>query len=150
MSAPAKILVATDFSSHSDAALETGVEFAKQFGAELHVTHVYHLMIPLVTPYEVTLPDPYIEETRRAAARQLDEVVAKARAAGMEATAHLIEGPAASAIAEIAEEIGADLLVLGTRGLTGLKHVMLGSVAAHVLRLAPCSVLTVKAAHEDD
>ena len=52
--------------------------------------------------------------------------------------------PAASAIVEVAGEAKADLIVMGTRGHTGLKHVLLGSVAERTLRLAPCAVLTVK------
>jgi nucleotide-binding universal stress UspA family protein len=52
--------------------------------------------------------------------------------------------PAAPAIAKAAEDFAADLIVMGTRGNTGLKHVLLGSVAERTLRLAPCSVLAVK------
>jgi nucleotide-binding universal stress UspA family protein len=48
------------------------------------------------------------------------------------------------AIIEMAEDIGADLIVMGTRGLTGIKHVMLGSVVERTVRSAPCPVLTVK------
>jgi nucleotide-binding universal stress UspA family protein len=48
-----------------------------------------------------------------------------------------------------AEEIGADLIVMGTRGLTGLKHVLLGSVAERTIRVAACPVLTVKVAEQD-
>ena len=60
------------------------------------------------------------------------------------ATSHLSEVPAASAIVDMAEELEADLIIMGTRGHTGLKHVLLGSVAERTLRHAPCSVLTVK------
>ena len=66
----------------------------------------------------------------------------------MSATSHLSEVPAASAIVDLAEELGADLIIMGTRGHTGLKHVLLGSVAERTLRHAPCSVLTVKESHE--
>jgi nucleotide-binding universal stress UspA family protein len=59
-------------------------------------------------------------------------------------TAHLREANPSDAILDVAREIDADLIVMGTRGLTGLKHVLLGSVAERTLRLAPCSVLTVK------
>jgi nucleotide-binding universal stress UspA family protein len=149
MSLPRKILVATDFSSHSERALEAGIELAKRLGAELHLTHAYSLPIPLVAPYEVTIPDPYIEETRKAAREKLAEAEAKARAAGLAPKSELAEGSAAAAILRTAEEIDADLIVMGTRGLTGLKYVVLGSVAGHVLRAAPCPVLTLRDEREE-
>jgi nucleotide-binding universal stress UspA family protein len=61
------------------------------------------------------------------------------------ADSHLGTAPAAAAIADLAEEVGADLIVMGTQGLTGLEHVLLGGVAERTVRHAPCSVLTVKA-----
>lgn len=57
---------------------------------------------------------------------------------------HLLDGSPAYAIVSLAEEVSADLVVIGTRGATGLKHVLLGSVAEQTVRTAPCSVLTVK------
>jgi nucleotide-binding universal stress UspA family protein len=66
------------------------------------------------------------------------------RAAGVLAETHLVEFAAWEAIVETAKQIKADLIVMGTRGLTGLKHALLGSVAERTLRFAPCPVLTVK------
>ena len=65
-------------------------------------------------------------------------------AEGIQARSHLTEVPAAPSIARTAEDLGADLIVMGTHGHTGIKHILLGSVAERTLRLAPCSVLTVK------
>jgi nucleotide-binding universal stress UspA family protein len=62
----------------------------------------------------------------------------------VEVSTQLAEAPAARAIARAAEETRADLIVMGTRGNSGLKHLVLGSVAERTLRRAPCSVLTVK------
>ena len=59
-------------------------------------------------------------------------------------TAEVAAGPAADTIVRIAQERGADLIVMGTHGRTGLQHVLLGSVAEKVVRLAPCPVLTVR------
>lgn len=138
------ILVATDFSEHSDQAIDAAVLMAKTFGAKLHLIHAFDVPIPLVSPYEVALPDGFIEEAREAARARLREAEEKVRAAGVEVKAHLGEVPAAPAITATAEQIGADLIVMGTRGNTGLKHVLLGSVAERTLRSAPCAVLTVK------
>jgi nucleotide-binding universal stress UspA family protein len=139
-----KILVATDFSQYSARALEAAVELAVQFGAEVDVVHAFDLPIPLVTPYEVAIPDSYLDETRNAAAQKLAAAAEEVSARGIEVRTHLREVPAAPAIAKAAEDFAADLIVMGTRGNTGLKHVLLGSVAERTLRLAPCSVLAVK------
>ena len=139
-----KIVVAVDFSEHVDPVLDAAVDFARQFNAELHLVHAFDVRIPLVTPYEVAIPTAFIEEAREAAASKLDALIRKVAAEGVTATSHLSEVPAASAIVDMAEELEADLIIMGTRGHTGLKHVLLGSVAERTLRHAPCSVLTVK------
>ena len=142
-----KMLVAVDFSEDADPVLDAAVEFAKQFRAEIHLVHAFDVRIPLVTPYEVAIPTAFIEEAREAAVSKLDALIRKAAAEGIAATSHLSEVPAASAIVDLAEELGVDLIIMGTRGHTGLKHVLLGSVAERTLRHAPCSVLTVKESH---
>lgn len=140
-----KIVVALDFSAASGSALEAALFLARPFGAELHLVHAFEVPIPFVGPSEVAVPQPYLDELRDAAARKLEKAREKATAAGARATTHLREVPAAPAIARVAEEVDAQLVVMGTRGLTGLRHVLLGSVAERTLRLAPCPVLTVKA-----
>jgi nucleotide-binding universal stress UspA family protein len=142
-----KILVAVDFSEYADSVLDVAVEFAKRLSAELHLVHAFDVRIPLVTPYEVAIPTAFIEEAREAAASKLDALIRKVADDGVTATSHLSEVPAASAIVDLAEELGSDLIIMGTRGHTGLKHVLLGSVAERTLRHAPCSVLTVKGSH---
>ena len=142
-----KILVAVDFSEYADSVLDVAVEFAKQLSAELHLVHAFDVRIPLVTPYEVAIPTAFIEEAREAAASKLGALIRKVADDGVTATSHLSEVPAASAIVDLAEDLGADLIIMGTRGHTGLKHVLLGSVAERTLRHAPCSVLTVKGSH---
>ncbi len=76
---------------------------------------------------------------------QLRERQKKIEAEGVPAEASVSSEFPPQAIVEMAKDIGADLIVMGTRGLTGIKHVMLGSVAERTVRLAPCPVLTVKA-----
>ena len=68
------ILVAVDFSEHSDAAADAAATLAKQLGAEVHVVHAFDLRIPMLTPYEVAIPEPYIEESREAAVAKLSAV----------------------------------------------------------------------------
>ena len=139
------IIAAVDFSPHSEPVVDAAVTFARQFGAKVRLVHAYDIPIPLVSPYEVAIPEPYLEETRRIAAQKLAALVDRLAAQGVTVDSLLTEVPAAAAIVRAAEESKADLLVIGTRGHTGLKHLLLGSVAERTVRLAPCPVLTVKA-----
>jgi nucleotide-binding universal stress UspA family protein len=139
------IVAAVDFSPHSPPVVDAAVTLAKQFGAKVLLVHAYDIPIPLVSPYEVAIPEPYLEETRRIAAEKLAALVDRVRAEGVAVDSLLTEVPAAAAIVHAAEESKANLVVIGTRGHTGLKHLLLGSVAERCVRLAPCPVLTVKA-----
>jgi nucleotide-binding universal stress UspA family protein len=138
------ILVPLDFSTHSERALQTAIDLAKTFGARIHVLHAYHLPIQVATPDQIVLPRDFWTAVRDAAARRLEKAFQKVSAAGVEGETHLAEMPAVQAITQTAEKVGADLIVMGTRGLTGLKHVLLGSVAERTIRTASCPVMTVK------
>jgi nucleotide-binding universal stress UspA family protein len=143
-----KILAAVDFSEYSDPVLDAAVGFARQFDAELHLVHAFDVRVPLVTPltpYGTSASPGAIEEMQEEAATKLDDLGRRASAQGVAATPHVLGAPAASAIVDLAEELEADLIVMGTRGRTGLKHVLLGSVAERTMRHAPCWVLAVKA-----
>ena len=144
MTSVSKILVAVDFSENSARALETAIDLAKKFGASIDLVHAYDIPIPAVYPYEVTIPDSLITESRRIATEKLATDKKTVEEAGITAETHLAEVPAAGAIVRVAEELGSDLLVMGTRGNTGLKHIILGSVAERTLRHSPCSVVIVK------
>jgi nucleotide-binding universal stress UspA family protein len=138
------ILVPTDFSPHARLALDTAIDLAKTFGAKIHLLHAYHLPIQLAMPDQIVVPQTFWDDVRREAQRRLDEERARASGAGVEATTELLPDAPALAAVEVARRIKADLIVMGTRGLTGVKHVLLGSVAERTLRTAPCPVLTVK------
>lgn len=138
------ILVPIDFSDPSGAALDLAAGLAKLFGARLHLLHCYQINVGGISPYGLVLPENFDRDVRDAAARKLGEWGEKARAQGVETQEHLSPLFPSQAIADAAREVGADLIVMGTRGLTGLKHVMLGSVAERTIRTAPCPVLTVK------
>ena len=139
------IVLAVDFSDHSDVAVERAIELARVFDADLHVVHAFYLPIRVVSPYEVAIPDAYIDDSQKAAREKLAEVASEIRRAGIEATPHLLEVPAATAIAECAAKLEADLIVMGSRGHTRLKYVLFGSVAERTSRLAPCSSSSVRA-----
>jgi nucleotide-binding universal stress UspA family protein len=139
-----KILVPIDFSSHSAKALELAMELAKIFGGRILLLHAYHLPPLVGMPDEIVIPPDFWTGVRDAAARKLDKSAQKVKAGGIPVESQLVEFAPADAIVETAKKTKADLIVMGTRGLTGLKHALLGSVAERTLRLAPCPVLTVK------
>jgi nucleotide-binding universal stress UspA family protein len=138
------LLVPIDFSEHADAALDCALALAKASGGRVHLVHAYEIPLGTIPPYGVEVPQALLLGVRDAAARRLEKVTQRAQGAGIPVEAHLAHGPAASTIVETAQQLGVDLVVMGTRGLTGLKHVLLGSVAERVVRTAPCPVLTLK------
>jgi universal stress protein A len=144
MATISKILVAVDFSENSNRAVEAAIDLAGKFGAELEIVHAFTSPVPAMYPYDIGLPDTLMRDARNAAKEMLKAEADRVHAAGLTAPTHLTEIPAAGSISRVAEEIGADLLVIGTRGHSGLKHIIMGSVAERTIRESPCSVLVVK------
>ena len=139
-----KILVPVDFSDHSQRALDEAIGLAKVFGSELHLLHCYQIHPTAIAPYGIVVPEAFELDIRTAAAQRLSEWREKASAQGVRVQEHITAHFPAEEIAAMADQLGIDLIVMGTRGLTGLKHVLLGSVAERTIRLAKCPVLTVK------
>lgn len=144
MDAIRRVLACVDFSELTDRVLDITIAVAKQLGAEVHVAHALESPVRGVGVTEISVPTRVFEEARELAGRKLEEARAHVEDEGLEAVSHLVEAPASPALAKLAEEIDAQLVVIATRGRTGLSHVLLGSVAERVVRLAPCPVLTVK------
>ncbi len=138
------ILVPTDFSPHSEKALGFAEKIVKLTGGKIHLLHCYQINVGGISPYGVTIPDEFNREICEAAAEKVEELEKKVAAEGIEVEAHITSRYALEAVSDLARELGADLIVMGTRGATGLKHILLGSVAERTLRTAPCPVLTVK------
>ncbi|MEO8076185.1 MAG: universal stress protein [Acidobacteriota bacterium] len=147
-----KILVATDFSEPSDAAWAYGRELAGRFGARLHLLHVVNIVPPGAfgtDGYSVTGPE-FQQQMEADAQHRLDDLVIDTNDPGPAAATAVItaSGPA-FAIIEYAKAHQIDLIVMGTHGHGTFVHLMLGSVAERVVRLAPCPVLTVKRPERD-
>lgn len=137
-----RIVFATDFSAHAGAAAELAVGFAKALGASVEICHVQSMQTQPWMSIEPPPPSDWVEALRREASERVQEVLAEFTKAGVEARTHLIEDTPSLAIPALAEELQADLIVMGTRGHSGLRHVLLGSVAERTVRMATCSVLT--------
>ena len=136
-----KILFATDFSPASDAALQYATSLARDSGALLLIAHVEELPMPYAGGEmyfaQPEYPNPEIR-------RMLEVVVPPDKSVRYEH--RLVMGSASDDIVRVADEEGVDLIVIGTHGRTGLKRVLMGSVAECVMRLATCPVLTIKQA----
>jgi nucleotide-binding universal stress UspA family protein len=141
-----RILHASDFSPASRPAFRRAVDLARANRSHLTIVHVYAPVVPMVGE-GYAMPQLYermLADARAHAQRQLDRLVAKARQAGARAKGLLVEG-VPHRIVRAARSTRADVVVLGTHGRTGLGRLFLGSVAARVVTLAPCPVLTVRA-----
>jgi nucleotide-binding universal stress UspA family protein len=134
------ILHPTDFSDRSDRALILACALARDYGARLIVLHVAPLPT-LVYAEGVVPPDP--ELTLGAAREQLNRLTVPD--ANVRAERRFEQGDPAAGILRVARELPADLIVMGTHGRTGLRRLLMGSVAEQVVRQAPCPVLTVTA-----
>lgn len=140
------ILVATDFSDTAKKAMDTAVDMARHFEAQLVILHAYNVEIPIASPMMTggyILPDGFFEEIGKQARLQVEAAAKEITDKGVSAVGVAIDEPAALAVVDEAKRRNADMIVMGTRGLTGLKHMALGSVADKVVRTAPCPVLTV-------
>lgn len=135
------ILAGTDFSPASAAAVAWAGALARAHGGTLHVVHALRVYGP-PTDFLVSPPD-YTEELQAHAIARLEETVDGERNLGTGAATAFRMGEPHHALLEAAAELGADLLVVGTRGTTGLEHLLLGSTAERVLERANCPVLTV-------
>ena len=137
------ILVPSDFSECSEAALRYGLELARRFDARLHLLHV--VQDPLTQPWAAEgFSAPLFEVVdrwQREAKERLRLSVPEADR-GRVTVASTVAWPYAE-ILRYAIEHNADLIVMGTHGRAGMTHVLLGSIAEKVVRRAPCPVLTV-------
>ncbi len=141
-----KILCPTDFSEPSYEALKVAGELASHFKSQLCVVHVVSLTPMVTSPMLPTTFDvaAYQKELESAAAEQLKEVMDKYLPGDLKTCVPIVtSGYAPDEIIRVAGERNNDLIVISTRGLTGLKRVFLGSVAERVVRLAPCPVLSI-------
>ncbi|HEX4991738.1 MAG TPA: universal stress protein [Rubrobacteraceae bacterium] len=136
---PTKILLATDGSEDAAQATQAATDLASRSGSELHVVHVWH-----------DVPGPYRHgyvkrELRRQGQEILDEQVRKIEeAGGTVAQAHLRGGRTSDEVIELAEELDVDLLVVGTRGLRGMRRILMGSHSDEIVHRSRRTVLVVR------
>jgi nucleotide-binding universal stress UspA family protein len=151
-----KILVPLDGSEHSLKALTVAVQIAKKFGGKISLIHVYSLAVtPNILPEPTTLTPPIpvmtpaevsrtIEATRKAGLNVLAEGEQKVKAEGVEVETILKEGHTVQEIINTAVEEKFDLIVIGARGISKIRELLLGSVTDGVIHHASCPVLVIK------
>ncbi len=143
------ILVPVDFSPNASLALEQAVDLAQKYGAK--VTVVYVIPQAIFHPdWAVEMEDAIdlgdiVEEAHRA----LTTMVAPYQQTGVSITEKVLAGGPYVEIVRVADQVSADLIVIGAHGTSQRQPTLMGSVAEKVVRQAPCSVLTVRRARQD-
>jgi len=137
-----KIGCAVDFSETSRAAMEEAADLAARSEAEMLLIHAFE--VP-GAPADLPPPPDSLKATRAELEKKLAGWGAEAaRRSGRGVVTAVVDGPAADEVARCARERGADLLVVGTHGRRGLRHLVVGSVAERLVRVAHCPVLVIR------
>lgn len=143
-----KILVPTDFSDFSLAAVPAAVEFANCSGGLINLLFVLEDLpsVPMLTFEHLPagVAEQFYEESKIHAEKSLLETQQTKIPEKVRGATYVRRGPAAVSIVHVADELPADLIVMTTHGRSGLKNALLGSVTERVVRTAPCPVLTVR------
>ncbi len=148
-----RIILATDGSGNARRATRVAVELARQTGSELIVVHaIPPALMPMTAPLPPTagtfgaFVDEYYKRSREEGKRLTREVVDLAEQRGVEARAEIMDAPESvvEQLVDSAKNEKADLIVAGTRGLSGFRKLLLGSVSGGLVSHAPCAVLIVR------
>ena len=139
-----RILVPLDFSDQAQVILDWASHLALEHGSQVVLVHAYHLPVEFQQLEGAYLPPDFWSNVKAEAEESLARYAEPLRARGVPVEILVREGYPASVIVDEAVSQGADLIVIGTHGHSGLKHMLLGSIAERVVQKAPCPVLTVK------
>jgi nucleotide-binding universal stress UspA family protein len=158
-----KILVPLDGSEHSLKALEIAIQIAKKFGGKITLIHVYSVAVrPIIVPEPATLtPSGFpvmtstevsrvAEAARKSGGNILADGEQRVKAEGVEVETLLREGHSVQEIVKTATEGKFDLIVIGARGISRIRELLLGSVSDGVIHHATCPVLVVKLAQQSE
>lgn len=143
------ILVPIDFSSDADDAVDMAISLAKELESRITLLHVIHDVYVGVGEMAAALPPSYYEEIEDDINREMQTYLNKVVEAGLQGDSIVVHGVPFQSILDTVADQNIDLVVMGTHGRTGLKHVLLGSVAEKVIRLATCPVMVTRSKHDD-
>src|SRR5262249_19396384 len=139
-----RFLVPLDFSEYANQALDYAINLASKLGARLTLLHVIQALPLGGVDMGVTVPYTYMQELEAEIMESMNDYLQRVTAAGLEGEIAVVHGVPFHEIIELAKNQRADLIIMGTHGRTGFQHVLLGSVAEKVVRLAPCPVLVAR------
>ena len=140
-----RVLVPVDFSDSARPIVEYACGIAKDRGASVVLLHVVTTPSSAFDSPKGAAANPkVVAEFRSAAEKDLESLAALVRKSGAAVESKVLLGAPAREIVRFAKESKADLVVVGTHGRTGMRHVFLGSVAENVVRLCPCPVITLR------
>jgi len=151
-----KILVPLDGSEHSAKALNLAIQIAKKFEGKITLINVFSVVAPVVMPEPTTLTPPAVpimstaefskvaEAARKTASNIIAEGEQRVKAEGVQVETLVREGHTVQEILKAAREGEFNLIVMGARGISKIKEILLGSVSDGVMRNSPCPVLVVK------
>ncbi|HEY9406657.1 MAG TPA: universal stress protein [Nitrososphaera sp.] len=146
-----KIVVPVDGSINSMDAADYAIKMAEKYSAEVALIHVVNLdqTLQLLGIYRLSYPDPIkekIEAVRAEAQKWFNEIIRTAEQRGVRIKSNVIDSPMSvvAALLNYADQEKADLIIIGTRGRSGISKMLLGSVASGVVTFAPCPVVVVR------
>lgn len=138
---PQKILVAVDGSMHSERVIDVTIEYARLFNAQVILVYC-HRRFPTI------LGEPYRDKEIAGIIKEAEKIVNpfmnRLSGEDIRAESRLLEEPAGAAISSAAEIEKCDLIIMGSRGLSNIASLIVGSVTNRVLQTAPCSVMVVR------
>jgi nucleotide-binding universal stress UspA family protein len=142
-----RLLVPVDCSEDANQALEYAIALARTLGARVILLHVMQSPPWGGVDMDVTLPHAYsqfIQHLEAEVTHRMQACLERVTARGLEGEMAVVHGEPFQEILDTAKKQQVDLIIMGTHGRTGLQHVLMGSVAEKVVRLAPCPVLVVR------
>ena len=145
MTLPTNILVPTDFSPTADRALDYAIALGAKLSARIHVVHVIGIPVLGIPELGLALASVTIDALVADGKAALDRIADKHRDQVTIGEVVLRTGDARDEVLQVAAEVHADLIVIGTHGRRGIARALLGSVAEEIVRTASCPVLTVGA-----
>jgi len=141
---PTNFLVPTDFSPTARRALDYAIALAARLGARIHIVHVIGIPALGLPEIGLALTTMTIDSLMADGQAALDRITNECRDQATFGEVVLRTGDARAEILQVATQVHADLIVVGTHGRRGVSRALLGSVAEAIVRMAPCPVLTVR------